>query len=124
RAAGPLGRGDDVASALGSAVPISGVPLSQEMVALALANSGAASVEARAAKLAFLVLTTVPSSAVARLLAAVARRAYRRAGPALSPSLDADDLLSLLRWKLWTLPPEYLTPTRILRHPGLAAYVS
>ncbi|HEY0477793.1 MAG TPA: hypothetical protein VGD37_09725 [Kofleriaceae bacterium] len=101
-----------------------GTSLSEEMIQLALANAGTAAADARANKLAFQLLTTVPMSPVAQLLAAVAERASRRAGPALGPFIDADDLHSMLRWKLWTLPADYFTPARVLKHPGLAAYLS
>lgn len=121
----PLRRGEDIASALGSEIATLGTfPLSREMIGLALANAGDALIDARANKLAFQLLTAVPSSPIAQLLGAVAARAFRRAGPAFGPLLDADDLLSMLRWKLWTLPADHFAPTRILKHPGLAAYVS
>ena len=94
------------------------------MIDLALSNAGDAPLTALANKLAFQILTTRPKWSVARLLTGVAERAFRRAGPALSPLLEQDDLISLLRWKLWTLPAEYFTSNRILKHPGLAAYVS
>ncbi|MBK7078182.1 MAG: hypothetical protein IPH44_38545 [Myxococcales bacterium] len=101
-----------------------GVPRSAEMVELALTNVGTAAMEARAYKLAFLLLTTAPGSPVAQLLAAIAERAFRRAGAALGAYFGVEDLHSLLRWKLWMLPADYFTPARLVRHPGLAAYVS
>lgn len=94
------------------------------MVELALARATDAPIEARANKLAFVLLTTVPSSPVARLLGSIAERAFARAGAAFGSFIDADDLLSLLRWRLWTLAPAYFTSSRILKHPGLAAYLS
>ena len=124
RIVGPLQRGEDVRVSLTDASDLLGTSLSEEMIQLALANAGTAAAEARANKLAFQLLTTVPMSPVAQLLAAVAERAFRRAGPALGPFVDADDLHSMLRWKLWTLPADYFTPARILKHPGLAAYLS
>ena len=119
-----LVRGEHITEALASEAPALGTPLSQEMIDFALANAGDAPVDARANKLGFLLLSLVPSSPIAVLLAAVANRAFRRAGPAFGPLIDADDLLSLLRWKVWGLPAEHFAPDRVLRHPGLAAYLS
>jgi DNA-directed RNA polymerase specialized sigma24 family protein len=124
RIVGPLQRGEDVRGSLADAGELLGMSLSDEMIQLALVNAGTAAADARANKLAFQLLTTVPMSPVAQLLAAVAERAFRRAGPALGPFVDAEDLHSMLRWKLWTLPADYFTPERVLKHPGLAAYLS
>lgn len=124
RIAQPIERVEDLAAWLAEDAQPLGVSLSREMVELALANAGDASAADRANKLAFQMLTVIAASPVAQLLSAVAERSFRRAGPALGPYLDANDLLSLIRWKLWTLPADHFAPTRILKHPGLAAYVS
>ena len=124
RLAQPLGRGQGIVAALASETETLGTTLSQEIIDFALANAGDAPVETKANKLAFLLLSTVPSSPVAELLATVGARAFRRAGAAFGRFLDADDLVSMLRWKLWSLPAGHFAPTRILKHPGIAAYVS
>ena len=120
----PLRRSAPIAAALASETEIFGAPLSQEIIDFAFANAGNAPVDTKANKLAFLLLSTVQASPVAQLLSAVAARAFRRAGPAFGPLLDSEDLLSLLRWRLWSLPADHFAPTRILKQPGLAAYVS
>jgi len=101
-----------------------GVSLSPALVAFALANAEGADAGDVANKLAFLILSARPRSAVMQLIDEVAARTSRRAGAALNPYLDADDLRSLLRWRLWKLEVGYFNPARILKHPGLAAYVS
>jgi nucleoside phosphorylase/DNA-directed RNA polymerase specialized sigma24 family protein len=124
RIAVSLQQGEDLHAALAGASDVLGTSLSHEMIDLALSNAATTPVDARANKVAFLLLTTVPTSTVAQLLAAVSERAFRRAGPALGPFVDADDLHSTLRWRLWTLSADYFTRARILRHPGLAAFLS
>jgi nucleoside phosphorylase len=124
RLVGSIERGEEIVVALAAETGTFGSSLSQEVIDFALANAGDAPVVTRANKLAFLLLSTVPSSSIAQLLSGVAARAFRRAGPAFGPLIDADDLLSLLRWKLWTLPADHFAPERILKHPGLAAYLS
>lgn len=124
RIADAIERSDNVRHGLASAADEPGAALSSEMVELALSNAGNAPPIELGNKLAFQILTTRPNSSVARLLTGVAERAFRRAGPALGPLLEQGDLVSLLRWKLWTLPADYFSPNRILKHPGLAAYLS
>lgn len=101
-----------------------GVSLSPELVKFALASARGVDPEAIGNKLAFLSLSSRPSSAVVRLIDDVAAKAFRRVGAALRPYLDADDLRSLLRWRLWKLEASSFNAARILKHPGFAAYVS
>lgn len=98
--------------------------LSPELVDFALANAEGASPGDVANKLAFLILSTQADSAIDKLIGGVAAKTFRHTGAALAPYMDADDLRSMLRWKLWKLDVAYFSSTRILRHPGLAAYVS
>ena len=101
-----------------------GFSLSPELLAFVLPSAPGADADDVGNKIAFLILSSQPSSAVGQLIADVAAKAFRRAGAALHPYLDADDLSSLLRWRLWKLEARYFNPARILKHPGLAAYVS
>jgi hypothetical protein len=113
-----LGRG------LASRFSSLGGSLSPEVVAFALANAEGADAGDVGNKLAFLIRSAQSSAAVMRLIDEVAAKTFGRVGAALNPYLDVDDLRSLLRWRLWKLDVGYFNPARILKHPGLAAYMS
>lgn len=75
-------------------------------------------------KAAFLWLTMQPGSKVSRLLESTARTAHHRTARALEPYLDEQDLLELLRWRLWNLRLEYFDESKALRAESIVAFVA
>ena len=72
-------------------------------------------------KAVFVYLSMDPDSRVAALLREAASRAMRLTGGASRPFLDEDDLLQVLRWKLWQRPTPFFSREGMLRN--LEGYV-
>jgi hypothetical protein len=98
--------------------------LSKEMIAFATSHVGDVNSPDVPNKLAFLILSAQPGSSTARLIETIARKTFARSSAALIPFVELGDLVSMLRWKLWNLSSDQFTAQRILKHPGLAAYIS
>ena len=98
--------------------------LSKEMIAFATSHVGDGNSPDVPNKLAFLILSAQPGSSTVRLIETIARKTFARSSAALLPFIAPGDLVSMLRWKLWNLSPGQFSSQRILKHPGLAAYIS
>jgi DNA-directed RNA polymerase specialized sigma24 family protein len=73
---------------------------------------------------AFLWLTLRASGALAGLVRAAARKAYRGTAGTLQPFVEEEDFFELVRWRLWRVPTSKFDAEGILRPSGLAGFLA
>jgi hypothetical protein len=73
---------------------------------------------------AFLWLTLRASGALAELVRAAARKAYRGTAGTLQPFVEEEDFFELARWRLWRVPTSKFDAGGILRPTGMAGFVA